>query len=85
MRNELGAMIRKHREKRQLEKEDLARKLKISAHYVRHLETECPAAVFSDNLMKRVVKTLSLPPRKALALARAHNRRVARYRKRLAA
>lgn len=79
MRKELGIMIRNHREKRRLKAEELARKLNISAHYVRHLETECPSAKFSEGLMERVVKTLRLPRRKALSLADAHNRRVKRY------
>lgn len=80
MKKELGLMIRKYREKRELEREELARRLKITVAYVGHLENEAQAARFSEGLMTRVVKVLRLPKRKVLALASAHNRRVKKYR-----
>ncbi len=80
MRKELGQMIREKRLEKRLKEEQLARKLKISTHYVRHLENECKAAIFTDSLMTRVVQVLDLPIRKVMSLAETHNRRVRRYR-----
>lgn len=85
MRKEFGLMVRKHMEKRRIDEEALAKRLKISIGYVKHLEYEGIAASFSDGLMTRVIKVLGLPPRKAQELAAAHNRRVTRYRKGLKA
>lgn len=79
MRKEFGEMVKKYRHKRELERAELARKLEISLGYVLHLENECCSATFSPALMERVIDTLKLPRRKALTLAEAHNRRVARY------
>lgn len=83
MRNELGKMIRKYREKRELERAELAKKLQIAASYVMHLENESIGAAFSNGLMTKVVNVLHLPKRKAMALADAHNRRVRSYRQSL--
>lgn len=83
MRKILGSMIQEAREKQNLKREELAKKLAVSVSYVRHLEYENYAARFSDDLMTRVIRTLNLPLAKAAQLAATHNRRVAKYRKSL--
>lgn len=80
MRKNFGMVLKESREAHDLSRDQLAKKLRISTHYVGHLENENPAAPVSIKLLNKIQSVLGLR-KGAERLAELHNARVRRYLK----
>lgn len=79
MNKNFGTVLRLSREKNNLTREQLAKKVKVSAIYISHLENENPAAPISMTLLDRIKKAIKIEIG-AVKLAERHNMKVRRYR-----
>ncbi len=79
MRNQLGSMIRKAREKIGLTRVAAARKVGISHYYFGHLERSAPVRL-SDKLRDKLVTKLGVP-KSISRMQDAHNKRASKYYK----
>lgn len=80
MQKSLGEVIRTAREKRHLDREALAKKLKITPAYLSHLENNAPV-YFSERIVLAMNKILDLSERTLRHYARLQNQRAYLYKK----
>lgn len=74
----LGNTIRNARERRGWDRNTLAKKVNISPGYIGHLEYETPVPL-SEQLFRRLCKTLGLRPNRLARLVEIQNRRARQY------
>lgn len=82
MRSTFGQLIRKKREFKQLTREQLARKLRISSGFLAHLEIGTPVHL-SYNLADKIRKRLNIRGAVYQPMVESQRRATSRHKKRL--